>query len=111
MSAKFLPLPTIADLEAHLSARPTPALLFLHDPYCPISSMALEEVEEVDAEIGYVDVHRQHDLSRAVARLTGVRHESPQFFVLRDGKVQWSASHGRIRGDAIRREMGPPPGA
>ncbi len=48
-----------------------------------------------------VDVRRHHALGQAVARRTGVRHESPQILVLVDGQVAWHASHGRITAVAV----------
>ncbi len=39
--------------------------------------------------------------SDAVTERTGVRHESPQVIVLRDGKAVWSASQFRIKADDV----------
>lgn len=71
-------------------------VLFLHDPYCPISARAHKRVSEAGGEINLIDVSRQHDLSDAVQSRTGVRHESPQALVLRDAKAVWYASHGGV---------------
>lgn len=78
-----------------------PAVLFLHDPWCPISRRAYAEVEEVDATVLLLDVSAQRRLSKVVEEQTGVRHESPQLFVLVGGKPDWHASHGRITADAV----------
>lgn len=71
-------------------------VLFLNDPYCPVSARAHGRVTDAGGEIHLIDVSRQHALNRAVQERTGVRHESPQAFVLRDGEPVWHASHGRI---------------
>jgi bacillithiol system protein YtxJ len=63
--------------------------------------MAYEEMERVDAEVHVVDVSEQRTLSKDVQARTGIRHESPQVFVMAGGAVQWHASHGRIRKDAV----------
>ena len=41
----------------------------------------------------------------AATRL-GVRHETPQAIVLRDGKPVWKASHFRITADALTQALG-----
>jgi len=40
-----------------------------------------------------VDVVVARAVSDELARRTGVRHETPQILVLRDGRTVWSASH------------------
>lgn len=52
-------------------------------------------------EVALIDVRRFHSLGREVARRIGVRHESPQIIVLRDGQTVWAADHGRIVLDGI----------
>ncbi len=43
-----------------------------------------------------IDVRRFSQLGREVAVRTGVRHESPQVIVLRDGVAVWAADHQDI---------------
>jgi thioredoxin 1 len=43
-----------------------------------------------------ITVQTHRPVSDAVAKLLGVRHETPQAILLRDGKVVWNASHFRI---------------
>ena len=100
--ATFHPVADIAALEKVLAAAAdAPVALLLHDPWCPISACAYEEVEAVDSDVFIVDVSEQHDISRAVEQLTGVRHQSPQMFVLKAGTPLWHASHGRITEAAV----------
>ena len=58
-------------------------------------------MEQFDGEVALIDVRRFHGLGREVARRTGVRHESPQVIVLRDGEAVWDAHHGAIAIDGI----------
>ena len=37
-----------------------------------------------------------------VQALTGVRHESPQVLLLREGRAAWHASHRGITGERVR---------
>ncbi len=76
-------------------------ILFLHDPWCPISDRANDQMENVDHEIVVVDVSSQRDLSQMIAQRTGVRHASPQVFVVRDGNVTWHGSHGKIKAATV----------
>ncbi len=55
----------------------------------------------LDAEVALIDVRRFHRLGQAVARRTGVRHESPQVIVLRDGAAVWDADHRAITAEAV----------
>ena len=108
--ATYRPLRSQAELDAAFgdsSARPV--VLFKHSLTCPISSGALRRFEDflarhgdgVDAEFVLIEVQPQRDLSNAVAARTGVRHESPQAIVLRDGQAVWNASHYAITVDAL----------
>ena len=50
----------------------------------------------MQGEIVLIDVQRFPRLGREVATRTGVRHESPQVIVLRDGVAVWAADHRDI---------------
>lgn len=84
-----------------------PVIIYKHSLTCGVSAMAHEQLLEAtatpgfDADVYLVPVQTQPDVSRAVAARLGVRHESPQIFVLRDGVVVWQASHFRISADEI----------
>ena len=79
-----------------------PQVLFIHDPYCPISRRAYREMSGLDHDVHIVLTADGPDLSEVVETLSGVRHESPQLIVLQRGKARWSASHYRVRRDAVR---------
>ena len=52
-----------------------------------------------------VDVSRQHDVKRAVETQTGVRHESPQAIIVRNGKAVWDASHFAITAEDVAKQV------
>jgi bacillithiol system protein YtxJ len=81
-------------------------ILFNHDPYCPISAAAFDELRGATGDVRLIDVSRLRDVTRELAQRTGVRHESPQVIVLRDGQAVWSASHFRITSDALEKAVG-----
>ena len=48
-----------------------------------------------------IEIQNAREVSNAVAEKTGVRHESPQALLLRDGEVVWNASHGAITVESL----------
>jgi bacillithiol system protein YtxJ len=55
----------------------------------------------LDLDVLLIDVRAFHALGQAVARRAGVRHESPQVIVLRDGVAVWDADHWEITTEAV----------
>ena len=80
-----------------------PVIIFKHSLTCPISSAAYDEMRRVGSTVALVVVQRARDISREVQSRTGVRPESPQALILRDGQVVWSASHWKVTADAVER--------
>lgn len=78
-----------------------PAILFIHDPSCGISARALREMSRVGGDVHIILTGDGQHLSALVEQETGVRHESPQVFVLQQGRARWTASHYRIRRGAV----------
>ena len=106
-NASYDELTSVSELDALFASSGERAiLLFLHDPWCPISAMATKQVAQIDADIAKVDVSRQHDLSREIERRTGIRHESPQLILIRNGSAVWDASHSSIDRKSIERALG-----
>ena len=73
-----------------------PVVLFKHDPVCPISAKAYEELSRLGGEIPLIDVEGAEGIAAEVAARTGVPHESPQAIVLRGGAAVWSASRAEV---------------
>jgi bacillithiol system protein YtxJ len=84
-----------------------PRLLFKHSRTCGTSAEALDElVTHLDergttARYAIVTVQTHREVSTAVSRMLGVRHETPQVLLIQDGRVVWSASHFRVTADAV----------
>ena len=87
--------------EALARSNDTPVILFKHSTTCPISSAAYEQMSRVANDVSLVVVQRAREVSTEIASRTGVRHESPQAIVLRNGKAVWSASHFDITAKAV----------
>ena len=101
-------LQTVADLDAAIaSSHEQPVLLFKHSMSCGVSAEADEQVrqflEATGAGVlcGLVVVQRARPVSSAIVERLGVRHESPQALLLRDGRVIWHASHWKVTESAL----------
>jgi bacillithiol system protein YtxJ len=102
----FVPVASAEAIEALFAAsHQRPVVLFKHDPFCGTSMEAREELLDLGHEVALLDVARHHELGQTVARLTGVRHESPQAFVLKAGRPVWSGSHWKITAEAVRNAL------
>jgi bacillithiol system protein YtxJ len=96
-------LSDIDELEAAIAEScERPVLLFKHSRTCGISCEALDElrahVEDGVLRAAYkmITVQSHRRLSDEAAARLGVRHETPQAILLRDGVPVWNASHFRI---------------
>lgn len=85
-----------------------PLILFKHSRTCGVSMMARKQVMNLASEgitIHEVVVQDAREASNHVATETGIRHESPQAFVISQGRVQTALSHGAIQTDALRKAL------
>lgn len=94
MGNKFFRIDDRAALENLLTdSRQKPVIVFKHSNACSISSRAYREMEKVEDQVNILEVQSAREISRELAHITGVRHETPQVIVLRNGKAVWDASH------------------
>lgn len=102
MGNKFLEIddrPALENLITNSNLKPV--IVFKHSNACSISSRAYRELEKIEEEIHILVVQSAGDISRELASLTGVPHETPQVIVLRDGKAVWNASHFEVQAGAV----------
>jgi bacillithiol system protein YtxJ len=78
-----------------------PVIIFKHSTTCSISASAYQEMKKVNGAVNLIEVQSAPEVSREIEKRTGLRHESPQVIVLRNGKPVWNASHWRINADAV----------
>jgi thioredoxin 1 len=94
MNANLIKVDSIENLENLFAAsHQAPVILFKHSTTCGISAGVLREVAAVDGDIHMIVLQTHRPLSNAIAERTGVRHESPQAIVIRNGVPVYSASH------------------
>ena len=102
MGNRFLEIDDRSALESLMTdSKQKPVIVFKHSNACSISSRAYREMEKVEAEVNILVVQSAREISRELANLTGVRHETPQVIVLRDGKAVWNASHFEVQAVAV----------
>jgi len=78
-----------------------PVVIFKHSNACGISATAYREMEKLDDQVNLLEVQSARDVSRELADLTGIRHETPQVIVFKDGKAVWNASHFDVKAGAV----------
>jgi bacillithiol system protein YtxJ len=81
-----------------------PVIVFKHSNACSISARAYREMEKVEG-VNIVEVQSARDVSHELANRTGVRHETPQVIILRDGKAVWNASHFDVTAADVKRAV------
>ena len=86
------------------------ALLLKHGARCPISANARTEVaafakSNPSVPVYSLDVTEHGDLSRDIAQSLGVHHESPQLFLLREGRAAWHTEHYDINAQDIGQRL------
>lgn len=104
--ANFIELNSIEKLEELFQeSNEKPVVLFKHSVTCPISSGVYYEVSEVEADVNIVIVQKARDISNEIATKTGIRHESPQAIVIRNGRAVYHASHYDITSDDLNGQL------
>ncbi len=84
-----------------------PVILFKQSTTCPISAEAFAEFQrfldnnEEDIGAFYVKVRETRPVSDQIAEDLGIRHQSPQAFVLKNKEAVWNASHDKITEDSL----------
>ena len=86
-------------------SRTKPIVIFKHSNACGISASAYREMEKLEGQVNLLEVQSARDVSRELADLTGIRHETPQVIVFKDGKAVWNASHFDVKAGAVRKAL------
>jgi len=102
------PLETLEGLdEVLVRSAERPQLLFKHSLYCGLSGLAYDELQthlarpEPGVDYWLITVQTGRAVSDAVEARLGIRHESPQAILVRDGRPVWNASHRRVNARSL----------
>ncbi len=116
MHPDLKPIHGLDELDHALGeSRHRPLVLFKHSYSCGVSAEALDEllahlaVSPGSARYAMVTVQTHRDVSNAIATRLGIRHETPQALLVRDGRVVWSASHFRVNAESLERALAQSP--
>lgn len=95
----FHPLTSDGDLEAVLAAsHVAPVIILKHSQTCGVSLLVRDRLNDdaLPAPVHEVVVQRHRGVANRIATLLGVRHESPQVFVVARGRAAWHSSHNGV---------------
>ncbi len=96
-----------SDIDDILNNHARPQLVFKHSFRCMVSISTLNrllpqlELIKNSADIHFIDVVKDRELSQYFAKATNVVHQSPQCIILHKGQVFWHDSHGGVTPDII----------
>lgn len=104
--ANFKEIENLDELTKLFEASSTePVVLFKHSNSCGISADLYEQVSTIDGVINLVTVQISRGISNEIESRLGIRHASPQAFVIKDGKAIYSASHYAISPTEIEKHI------
>ncbi|MXY48525.1 MAG: thioredoxin family protein [Gemmatimonadetes bacterium] len=128
MSDRVVRLTELSALdEAIASSTERPVFVYKHSTVCPVSARAADHYHDFADDFADMDTNGDGDgdtdenastplftqvmvienrnLSNEIESRLGIRHESPQLLLVRDGKVTWHASHFSITGKDIKNAL------
>ena len=88
-----------------------PVVIFKHSVRCGASAIVKRRLEEDwdlqsdDVDTYLLDLVAHSDVSNEVANAFGVRHQSPQVLIIKDGRSIFDASHGDVSAATIRQAL------
>ena len=98
--------------EAKAASKNNPVVLFKHSTTCPISTTALnrlernwKEEEVAGTKAYYLDLLSHRNISREIAHLFDVEHQSPQVLIIQNEKSVYDRSHFDIDYPSIKKEI------
>ena len=106
MPAKFSQITSEQQLEAIFDeSHRHPVALVKHSNSCGISADILHQLGDIDGEVYVIVIQQNRDLSNSLAERIGHRHQSPQAFVIKDGKAIYHATHYGINPKEIHAKL------
>src|SRR5690606_1441056 len=109
---KKVPWKEITDLETldtlTQESYKKPVAILKHSISCGISRMVLRNFEqeydlkEEDYNLYFLDLLRYREISNKIASRFNVPHQSPQFIILKEGKVVYDASHSEVKAESLK---------
>ena len=89
-----------------------PVVIYKHSTRCGISSLAIDRLERAwnaeemkSVQTYFLNLISYREISQAIADTFGVRHESPQLLLIKDGKCAFHASHMSISYQTLKNQL------
>jgi bacillithiol system protein YtxJ len=101
---RLIPLTTPEQVDQFLKAHPACGIFkagTCHKTPETFKSVEAHLGDRTDLPVGLIKVVESRPASNHVASLTGVRHESPQLLLFRDGKVVFHRDNWDITDEAV----------
>ena len=87
-------------------------VIYKHSSTCSLSASIAKEVQsyltknpDLDHKFYRVLVIESRELSNHIAKTTGIRHESPQILVIKNGVCVWTDSHTRLKQENLQKNI------
>ena len=95
-------------------SREAPVLVVKLSPICPVSHFAESNYRdwlsglapETPLQTLEIDVIAEKPTARGLTAELGIRHESPQALLFRDGELVWHDSHDGVNADNLSEALG-----
>lgn len=92
------------------ASRTTPVVIYKHSRHCGVSFFVRARLEKqwkngYDVDFYFLDLVSHRDVSNEVADRFGVRHESPQVLLIRNGESVFDTSHVGVSAKALRKAL------
>ncbi len=88
-------------------SKENPLFVLKHSTTCPVSAAAYYAFESSAADVPkyFLKVQESRPISNEIERNLDIEHQSPQLFLLNDGKAVWQATHYSISGPQIKKAV------
>lgn len=107
----WIELEELAQLDAIAKkSKDKTQVIYKHSSTCGISSMVLNMFTQsydldTDCDLYFLTIQHHRDISNEIAQKFGVRHESPQLLVVKNGEVTFHTSHGAIADTDLKQKL------
>ncbi len=106
MSANFIEINNNEKLdELFEKSSENPVILFKHSTTCPISAGVYQVISQINSDVYLIVVQKARNVSNYVAEKTGIRHESPQTLVIKNGETVYHASHYDVQLNKVEKYL------
>ncbi len=87
-----------------------PVLLYKHSNRCSICSMSKNRLElywdtQYNIQPFFLDVIKNREISNQIEAQFGIKHESPQALLIKNGKCVYHASHSEINFNELKKNL------